>query len=129
MGQLSPKLRSGEGILTYWCQGCEETHQISHGAGRWTWDGNAEAPTFNPSVLVRSGHFAEGFDPAKRGCWCTYDAEAIAKGEEPSGFKCRRCHTFIKGGIVQFLDDCSHELRGFHPLPDLPEHLRDGEAP
>lgn len=128
MGQISEKLRRGEdGRLTYWCQGCEEPHSIMVGVGagpRWGWDGNAEAPTFSPSVLVTSGHFVAGRESA--GCWCKFNAEAVAKGEEPSGFECRRCHTFIRGGMVEFLGDCSHALAGQTlPLPTLPEHLRD----
>lgn len=105
MGQLSPKLRStAGGGLSYWCQGCEDIHAIRIGDGpgpRWTWDGNADVPTFAPSVLVTLS------DP---------------DGELPD----ERCHTFVKGGMVQFLGDCTHALAGQTlPLPDLPAHLRD----
>lgn len=123
MGQVSSKLRSVQGgRWMYWCQGCEEPHMVGPG---WTFDGNLEAPTFSPSVLVTSGHYAPGFNAAEKGCWCTYNAEQIAKGEEPCGFKCERCHTFIRGGMVEFLGDCTHALAGQTlPLPDLPEHMR-----
>ncbi len=99
MARLSAKLRSAEGdsnILIYWCQGCERSHQVRIGEGtgpRWEWDGNAEAPTFAPSVL----------------CW----------REGPNWSE--RCHTFIRGGIVQFLGDCTHKHAGQTlPLPDWP---------
>jgi hypothetical protein len=123
MGQLSAKLRGIEGgRFMYWCQGCEGSHMVGPG---WGFDGNLEAPTFSPSVLVTSGHYAPGFEAGK-GCWCTYNAERAARGKQPSGFNCHRCHTFIRGGMVEFLSDCTHALAGQTlPLPDLPPELRD----
>lgn len=120
MGQISSKLRSGEGgLITYWCQGCEEPHAINSG---WSFDGDLEAPTFHPSVLVTCGHYTPGFKPGSK-CWCTFNAEH--PGEEDP-FVCFRCHTFIRGGIVEFLSDCTHALAGHTlPLPPLPPHLRD----
>jgi hypothetical protein len=126
MGQLSSKLRAVEGgRFMYWCQGCEEPHMVGPG---WQFDGNVERPTFSPSVLVTCGHYAPGWT-ADGGCWCTYNAALVAKGEEASDFKCERCHTFIRGGIVDFLGDCTHALAGQRlELPDLPDHMRDGPA-
>lgn len=122
MGQLSAKLRSVEGgRLLYWCQGCEEPHVVTTG---WQFDGNLEAPTFSPSVLVTCGHYAPGWNGPK--CWCTYNAEHPGD----TSFECSRCHTFIKGGMVQFLADCTHALAGQTlPLPDLPPHMTDSPSP
>ncbi|WP_041702832.1 DUF6527 family protein [Pseudogulbenkiania sp. NH8B] len=119
--ELSKKLRSGAGgALTFWCPGCKDTHTISHGAGhgpRWGWNGNAESPTFTPSVLVRSGHYVPGCDPES--CWCTYNAE---HPDEPAPFVCGICHSFVTDGQIQFLSDSTHELAGRTvPLPDLPQ--------
>lgn len=130
MVQISDFLRGGPDHRTYWCEGCEEPHSVSvqiNGQGPgWTFDGDEVRPTFGPSVLVTSGHYVAGFDPAKDRCWCTYNAEQIAKGASPSGFQCERCHTFIRGGMVEFLGDCTHALAGqTRPLPPLPPHLRD----
>lgn len=121
MGRLSSKLRSVEGGgFAYWCQGCEEMHQVTSG---WTYNGNPEAPSFQPSVLVTSGHFLSNYEPGKP-CWCTYNERHPGR----ASFKCRRCHTFITDGQVQFLGDCSHELAGQTlPLPDLPQHLTGGD--
>ena len=124
MGQVSNKLRRVEGGYSYWCQGCEEVHSVrtDGDAAVWSFDGNLEAPTFSPSVLTTSGHYLSDHKPGDK-CWCTYAAE---HPDRPAHFKCRRCHTFIKGGIVQFLSDCSHALAGQTlPLPDLPDELRD----
>jgi len=49
---------------------------------RWTWNGSFDAPTFAPSLLCNQN------DPSSR------------------------CHSFVKEGRIQFLDDCHHGLRG-----------------
>lgn len=103
MGRLSAKLRSQEGgLVAYWCQGCESCHSIRVNATdrpSWTWDGNVDAPTFSPSVLV------------------TYDGSDVGIDDAPP----ERCHTFIRGGMVEFLGDSTHALAGQTlPLPDWP---------
>lgn len=58
---LSPKLilRSYGALRLHehWCPGCENIHQIAveqpfRNGARWTFDGNAEKPTFSPSINV-----------------------------------------------------------------------------
>jgi len=44
----------------HWCPGCEQTHVIAvvqpfRNGARWTFDGNAEAPTFSPSINIGPG--------------------------------------------------------------------------
>lgn len=100
MGQLSAVLRSAEGgRLLFWCPGCDRAHAIAHGDGpgpRWGWNGDAERPTFTPSVLVR------------------YDgADAGQDGAPPAV-----CHSFVTAGRIQFLGDCTHALAG--QTVDLP---------
>lgn len=116
---MSNKVRQLEnGGMAFKCPGCKEKHVIYVGDGagpRWSWNGSLTQPTFQPSVLVRSGHFV----PERGGdkdCWCTYNAE---HPDDPADFKCRHCHTFITDGRIQFLSDCSHELAG--QTVDLPE--------
>jgi hypothetical protein len=74
----------------------------------WVFNGNYDRPTFSPSILVTSGHYAGSGSK----CWCTYNASEIAAGREPSGFKCSRCHSFVRNGQIQFLTDCTHKLAG-----------------
>jgi hypothetical protein len=109
MGQLSKKLRSLEGgEVAFWCPGCDEAHGIPvNQPGSWTWDGNVEKPTFNPSLLIRSGHHAPGHQGDE--CWCTYNAE---HPDAPAPFVCSVCHSFVRGGMIQFLGDCTHNLVG-----------------
>ena len=61
---LSPKLiKRAYGDFTpyeHWCPGCQEIHQIAvdqpfRNGARWSFDGNAEKPTFSPSVNVGPG--------------------------------------------------------------------------
>ena len=122
MGLLSPILRNGtDGRLIWWCPGCNEAHQIATGGGpgpRWGWNGNAERPTFTPSVLVRSGHYADGCDPAA--CYvCKERREHPA--EDHRGFTCGVCHSFVVDGAMQFLGDCTHPMAGQTvPIPPWP---------
>lgn len=76
-----------EDRLYFLCHGCCIAHSVSHGNGagpRWGWNGNVEAPTFTSSILVRY-------------TW----------SDGP-----RVCHSFVTGGRVQFLQDCTHHLAG-----------------
>lgn len=53
----------------------------SNGPG-WSWDGDVDKPTLEPSLLSRCGDIV--------------------------------CHSFVRNGVVQFLSDCTHELRDQH---------------
>lgn len=114
--QISPVLRRTTQGLVFYCMGCKARHQIyldGNGA-RWSWDGNAEEPTFSPSVLVES--IRHDLTPAQ---WeeydtiCSQQGMAAAMNHPVYGW---RCHTFIRGGYIEYLDDCSHTLRGRHKM-------------
>lgn len=100
MAELSRKLRSVEGNgLMFRCPGCGVPHRIQYGPGpglRWQWNGDAERPTFTPSVLVRWKEPSD--DPAL----FADEAHDIAKV----------CHSFVVDGHIQFLGDCTHALAG-----------------
>ena len=66
-----------------WCPGCNEYHVLS---SSWTFNGDLANPTFSPSLLVR---------------WL--------QGEDKVSVV---CHSFIRDGNIQFLDDCTHKLAG-----------------
>lgn len=108
MGQLSRYLRSvsmpeGKGIA-YFCPGCGHMQYIPTEGEHpvWTWDGNVEAPTLNPSILT----------------WRDVPEKGIHF----------RCHSFVRGGNIEFLGDCTHALAGKTvPLPELPEGYRDND--
>lgn len=118
MSALSKKLRACEGgRLSFYCLGCKTSHTVTIGPNAWGWNGDAERPTFSPSVLVRQGHFA--YDQPRDTCWCTYNAAQEDKGEKPSPFTCQICHSFVTDGRIQFLGDCTHHLAG--QTVDLPD--------
>jgi len=58
----------------------------------WTFNGNEESPTFNPSVRVR----------------CNMPD---MKGHQPKA-RSRCCHFFIRDGVIEFCGDCTHEYAG-----------------
>lgn len=104
MALISPILRNGTGgRLTWWCPGCNSAHSIAHGEGdgpRWGWNGNAERPTFTPSVLVT---------------W------RVPPPREPDDPPDRVCHSFVVDGQMQFLGDCTHAMAGQTvPIPPWP---------
>lgn len=63
----------------FFCPGCRNNHFFNDS---WTFNGDLEHPTVNPSILVN------GDDPLTR------------------------CHSYIRDGKIQFLDDCHHALKG-----------------
>lgn len=111
MGALGKKLRTLQGgAFAHWCPGCDECHAIhvdtpnSSGA-RWTFDGNADAPTFSPSINIRSGRFVDMY---------------YVDEEDPP--ESAICHYFLHAGRLEFLGDCTHALAGQTvDLPDFPE--------
>jgi hypothetical protein len=80
-------------------------HVVNSG---WKFDGNYEKPTFSPSVLMTSGHYVSAHKPGDA-CWCTYNRD---HPERPASFECARCHSFVKAGQIQFLNDSTHALAG-----------------
>jgi uncharacterized protein DUF6527 len=86
------------GELLHWCPGCRQRHVFfvskpSVRGHQWKWDGNVDKPTFSPSMNISWG-------------------EPVID----------RCHYFIRGGMIQFLGDCTHALKNQTiELPDMPE--------
>jgi hypothetical protein len=113
---MGVKLSREGDTASFRCPGCADgTHTVQvAGVSPWSWNGSTESPTFTPSVLVKSGHYAF---PDGESCWCTYNA---AHPGEPAPFKCGICHSFVTDGKIQFLGDCTHALAGQTvELPDL----------
>jgi hypothetical protein len=91
-----PKAKRVSGArLRFDCPGCGRPHVVGiedHEVA-WAFNGDFDAPTLSPSVLVR---WTEAGEP-------------------------RCCHSFVAEGYIKFLDDCTHALKGQHVLlPDLP---------
>lgn len=88
-----------------WLQGDASGARRRRRPPAWTFNGDYDRPIFSPSVLVRTGHFVPGHENGL--CWCTY-----AKEHPDDGFKCSICHSFVRYGQIQFLNDCTHALAG-----------------
>lgn len=79
---------TGEERILWFCPGCDNLHCIrtkpatGTSQGVWGYNGKPESPTFTPSVLT-----------------CP---------DEPE----RRCHVFVTNGMIQYLGDCWHAMRG-----------------
>jgi hypothetical protein len=96
----------------FFCPGCQEHHAPTEG---WMFNGDVEKPTFSPSILVRGTKITE------KG-WAEYDAWRAAgcpKRDKPLDSVPTVCHSFVRGGKIQFLSDCTHALAG--QTVELPE--------
>ena len=104
--------------LVFWCPGCEQPDPDGQMVGglhmlpinntitspSWDWDGNLKAPTLSPSILTRHDYYTGPDTP-------------------PRVFI---CHSFLRGGVFEFLGDCTHSLAGQSvPMPDLPAWALD----
>lgn len=112
MPRIALSEHGGVTTASFRCPGCGDTHEIPVAAANvsgkaWGFNGSVERPTFTPSILVRSGHFVQ--DGRAGECWCAYDRE---HPDDPSGFKCGICHSFVRDGCIEFLGDCTHALAG-----------------
>ena len=120
MSRLSTRLRKlDDGRISFWCPGCDEAHVIrveSRDHPVWTWNGDVDAPTFSPSILVT-------------GTRITAKGEADYQAWMAAGYPDRKgemldnepvvCHSFVNQGRIEFLRDCTHHLAG--QTVDLPD--------
>lgn len=88
------KIRQWRNRAYMHCPGCNMSHAVliddEHG---WRFNGDAERPTFEPSILVT---WNEGVEQTPQ-----------------------RCHSFVRDGQWQFLSDCTHPLAG--QTVDIPD--------
>lgn len=115
------RVKHTDGRVSFRCPGCHHHHTLPVGdvseGPRWGFNGDLERPTITPSILARGGCYA---DPT---CCQGEDAEYCDRDKpaDADGMKvCQLCHSFVTEGRIQFLDDCTHDLRGQTvDLPDL----------
>lgn len=112
-GKSEDGIEEAKGVIVINCPGCGCHHVIftkepAINGAKWNFNDDFEKPTFSPSLLIRTGHFATGEKMEDCG-WCK-ESENI----------CGICHSFIRDGRIQFLDDCTHKLKGQTvELPDI----------
>ena len=118
MAAIGSKLRSLEGgIIAFFCPGCDEYHHVTvDGSRGWRWNGDGDAPTITPSVLVTG--------PSR---FLTDEEHARVMAGETVQLPQMRCHSFVTDGHIQFLSDCTHSLANQTvPLPDSPAGCTKG---
>ena len=107
------KIKGGQTFIN--CPACKTTHCLNTDADKkpcWGFNGDMDKPTFSPSILERSGHYCErGSHPKTKD-----ECEACKEGYD----MCYICHSFVKDGMIQFLNDCTHAYAGKTlPLEDI----------
>jgi hypothetical protein len=91
-----------DNVYIFYCPGCKEEHTVHVNGKRngssatWSFDLNMDRPTFSPSIHLKTGKYA---DPN----WDPPDDQAHWNVI---------CHSFVRGGNIQFLNDCTHDLKG-----------------
>lgn len=108
-------LKSGSGV-SFWCPGCNCHHSVPvTGDNCWDLSGTSDAPTLSPSLSTTSGHYTPGWKGPD--CWCTYNATTTPKVP----FECSKCHLLLTNGMLIYLSDTTHALKGKTiPLPEFP---------
>jgi hypothetical protein len=103
--------QAADGSIWFFCPGCAGPHSIKVNSPdtpgpNWAYNGNADAPTFAPSVLCRGvQHLTED-----------EHAKLMVGGQvEPRPLV---CHSFVTDGRIQYLGDSTHSLAG--QTVDLP---------
>lgn len=85
--------KEGDELYLFYCPGCGYRHHFitnSRTRPNWTFNGDMQNPTFEPSLLVNQ-----------------HDDK-------------HRCHLFLTGGVLRYCHDSHHELAGKDvPLPEL----------
>ncbi len=97
-GSSFRKFEHSNGIvdIVFDCPGCNFPHsfRVAGIPSPWIWNGDLDRASFSPSLLVRFG----------------------------DGPGDKRCHSFVSGGRIQFLADCTHSLAGKTvDVPFIPE--------
>jgi hypothetical protein len=81
---MASKLRKSDDgkMMVFYCPGCGCHHYADQ---RWTFNGDDEKPTFTPSIKVEYGKYPKPPDV---------------------------CHFYVTDGQIQYLNDCTHDLKG-----------------
>lgn len=100
--------------MQFWCPGCECAHGVRVFGEKpvWSWNGDIERPTITPSILARY------YRATPEGAAMMLSGEALPPGTDRYPGMDMICHSFVTAGKIQFLDDCTHDLRG--KTVDLP---------
>jgi Family of unknown function (DUF6527) len=105
MPKIAPFERDNQQLgWMFECPGCRGYHVVyvdphrSPNGSQWLFNGDIEAPTFEPSINYRIDYH-------------------VSLGKSPVV-----CHLYVTNGKLQFLDDCTHALKGQTiAMPEYPD--------
>ena len=89
-----------KGKYEFWCFGCKMHHFIDN---KWKIDLNNN--TISPSVLVKGVNNSDEWETDKNG-------DFIFENGKAKGCIKVVCHSFVRNGQIQYLNDCTHGLAG-----------------
>lgn len=117
MGKILSRLlyQPYEDHLMFLCPGCQEHHTVAieNGSGKgWQWNKDVLFPTFYPSIKVS---FVKATPEGEK---MMQDRTPLPEGVDRYPCTDEVCHSFVKDGNIQFLEDCTHPLAGCKiPIP------------
>lgn len=93
-----------QGVYDFECKGCGMRHAIytiskNHSNAVWKFNGDVNKPTFSPSINSTWGYMVPNINKEELDYY---------KKEDMGG----KCHFFVRDGQIQFLNDCTHKLKG-----------------
>lgn len=90
----------GKDWVEFICPGCKQVHRVNVFGDGWGFNKDINKPTLTPSILVRST--------------VTLTDEEIAIVMAGGKVEPRKlvCHSFVKEGKIEFLNDCTHSKAG-----------------
>lgn len=122
---LSAFLVKKDGRIAHYCPACDELHFFAieepfKPGQRWEYNGNAEKPSFSPSMLIRTGHYVD------RPGWSNKPGDCAICDAGGDYGTCGICHYFLKDGRIEYLSDSTHKLAGVRvPLVEIPEKYKN----
>lgn len=101
------EVENKRGYFLFVCPGCQMCHFVNTNpeyGTTWQFNKDIDKPTVSPSLLVKYPFF-HSFDRNEIG----------VKGTEYTAV----CHSFIRDGRIEYLSDCTHELK--NKIVDIPD--------
>lgn len=121
MAKAEVEVFNGTKYLRFRCVGCKRYHEVTvegqHQIGPvWGWNGSVEAVTLSPSILVK-WHVPLNLDNPE---FLQKDFEERKRQRATENPRVERiCHSFVRDGNIQYLNDCWHQYKG--QTVELPE--------
>ena len=98
-----------DGMVAFYCPGCECSHMVD--PKRWAVD--MENDTIHPSVLIHENWtMPDDWDPETAPKDSDDNFITQGNGKILGAIKTPRCHSFVRNGKIQYLNDCTHALAG-----------------